>query len=94
MAKEAKKAKRTLTEEHKAKLSAAAKRRHAKNRKDKAAQRKGSKGKALRPKELRITEIEAGIRRAQKAIKKLRKHRLTRLKVLDGLMAKLKALSG
>lgn len=94
MAKKAKKAKRTLTEAHKAKLSAAAKRRHAKNRKDKAAQRRGSKGKTVRPKELRIIDIESGIRRAQKAIKKLRKHRMSRLKVLDGLMAKLKALGG
>lgn len=86
----AKKAKKTFTKEHRDKLSAAAKRRHAKNRRDRAAQRAGW-GKSDMP-ALTLAQIEKSIKTAQSKIKKLRAHRTARLKLLRQLNEELAGL--
>lgn len=89
MAKKAKRAK-AGSKEHRAKLSAAAKRRHAKNRRERAAQR-AAWGKSDMP-TLTLAQIEKSIKTAQSKIKKLRAHRTARIKLLQQLNEELAGL--
>lgn len=99
----AKKAKKKMTAAHRKALVAGQKRRREReqaeaaqkkgpaiSRKDRAAQKVGW-GKSDMP-NLRLSQIEKGIKDAQAKIKKLRAHRTARLKLLRKLQAELMEL--